>query len=284
MKQVILAGAIAVVIITGLLMGIYPMDVAETASTEPTTMADQPKKNMDSPETVELEPPAVSVEQPREIPLDATVSITMDVPEVDNPTQARMRKGLGTLVRHEGEILVITHDHWGELLDIMAFGRLWSTDGEMLLEADGATFREMIIHRDSGTMILKVPQGVISEEQPIYDSQIILGYESEVQVGDRVLAVVRDPNAFHQVEIQEAVVESVEDQLGLPSLTLRRLNGNVIEPGDSGGGVWKDGKLVGNLWYRVMHRVVSKDDGGEAVETLRPSDLNVAARPPLKTV
>jgi hypothetical protein len=30
------------------------------------------------------------------------------------------------------------------------------------------------------------------------------------------------------------------------------LNGQAIEPGDSGGGVWLDGRFVGNLWTTVI--------------------------------
>ncbi len=231
MKQLILAGAIAIVIITVFLVGVYPSYGAETLSFE-LLAADQVDEQANGAEASDADQLAlISIEHSSKLPLEATVSITMDVPKVENPTEARMRKGLGTMVRHEGEILVITHDHWGELLEIMAFGRLWSPDGEMLLEADGAAFREMIIHRDGGTMVLKVPEGAISEERPIHDSQTILGDRGDVQIGDRVLVAVRHPDDFHQVEIQEAVVESVEDQFGLPCLTLRRMNGKVIEPG-----------------------------------------------------
>ena len=283
MKQVILAGAAIIVAITALLTGLSPINVAETASPEQ-ILVKQADKQINPTGIAKLEQAEpVSVEQSSVVPLDATISITMDVPLADNPTQARLRHGLGTLVHHEGEILVITHDHWGEMLNTMAFGRLWSTDGELLLELDGAAYREMIIYRDGGTMVLRVPDGVINDSHPSTKNPIALDDRAAVQVGDKVLVVVRRPDTSHQVEIQEAVVESVEDQYGLPSLTMRRLNGKPIEPGDSGGGVWMDGQLVGNLWYRVKHRVVSKDDQGVAVESLRLTDLAVAACPPLKT-
>ena len=283
MKQVILAGAAIIVAITALLTGLSPINVAETASPEQ-ILVKQADKQINPTGIAKLEQAEpVSVEQSSVVPLDATISITMDVPLADNPTQARLRHGLGTLVHHEGEILVITHDHWGEMLNTMAFGRLWSTDGELLLELDGAAYREMIIYRDGGTMVLRVPDGVINASYPSTKNPIALDDRAAVQVGDKVLVVVRRPDTSHQVEIQEAVVESVEDQYGLPSLTMRRLNGKAIEPGDSGGGVWIDGRLVGNLWYRVKHRVVSNDDQGVAVESLRLTDLAVAACPPLET-
>jgi hypothetical protein len=38
---------------------------------------------------------------------------------------------------------------------------------------------------------------------------------------------------------------------GVKLLSLRSLNGQSIEPGDSGGGIWIDGHLAGNMWMTV---------------------------------
>jgi hypothetical protein len=78
------------------------------------------------------------------------------------------------------------------------------------------------------------------------------------------------------------VVESTETEYGLPSLMLRRVNGKAIEPGDSGGGIWLDGRLVGNMWYRVNARVQSADEDGSTVESLRTTNLAIAATHPLE--
>jgi hypothetical protein len=206
----------------------------------------------------------------------------MHAPNPENASEISSARGLGTLVSHRGENVIITHDHWGEVLDILAYARLWSGDGELLLEMDGESLKELIRYRDGGTMILSVPQELIPDQRPTGNRPAELGSSQGVQVGDRVLVVVRRPETPHQVEVLEALVESVEAQLGLPSLTLRRLNGKLIEPGDSGGGVWVDGRLVGNLWYRMKHRVLSEDENGATVESLRLTDLAVAATHPLE--
>jgi len=38
---------------------------------------------------------------------------------------------------------------------------------------------------------------------------------------------------------------------GVKMLSLRSLNGQSIEPGDSGGGIWINGHLAGNMWMTV---------------------------------
>jgi hypothetical protein len=221
--------------------------------------------------------------------LDATISITLHAPNPDNPAEVFSARGLSTVAYYQGEDVLITHDHWGEVLDQLAYARFWSRDNALLLELDGAAYKELIRYRDGGTTVLSVPEGLIADQLPTLNNPAAmpaivpaaLADEADVQVGDKVLAVVRDPKAPHRVEILEAVVESVEDQQGLPSLTLRRENGKPIEPGDSGGGVWYNGRLVGNMWYRVKHRVVSANEDGTTSESLRLTDLSVAASHPL---
>ncbi len=221
--------------------------------------------------------------------LDATISITLHAPNPDNPAEVFSARGLSTVVYCAGENVLVTHDHWGDVLDNLVYARFWSRDNELLLELDGAEYKELIRHRDGGTTVLSVPEGLIDGDLPTLNNPAALpaivpaalADQADLQVGDKVLAVVRHPEAPHRVEILEAVVESLEDQQGLPSLMLRRENGKPIEPGDSGGGVWYDGRLVGNMWYRVKHRVVSADEDGTASESLRLTDLAVAASYPL---
>ncbi len=39
-------------------------------------------------------------------------------------------------------------------------------------------------------------------------------------------------------------------------IEMRSLDGSSIEPGDSGGGIWIEGRLVGNLWSTVREDVI----------------------------
>jgi hypothetical protein len=44
-------------------------------------------------------------------------------------------------------------------------------------------------------------------------------------------------------------------QKGLPTYRLRSIDGKPIRGGDSGGGIWHAGQLVGNLWYTVTIKI-----------------------------
>jgi len=65
----------------------------------------------------------------------------------------RYELGLGTLVSHHGEIILITHDHWGAL-DNLGMVQFRNAAGDPLLELDGVAFKDMIRYQDGGTMIL----------------------------------------------------------------------------------------------------------------------------------
>ena len=162
--------------------------------------------------------------------------------------------------------------------------RILGAARELLLELGGTAFKNLIRYRDGGTMVLRAPAELVQNAAvssvvslvPVADSN-----PGKVVVpGDIVLIAVRVPGDGHRVYTVMAVVESLQHQFGIPCLTLRRLNGKQIEPGDSGGGVWSEGRLVANLWYRIKHRVRSAGADGELAETMRLADVSVAAVPP----
>jgi hypothetical protein len=74
-----------------------------------------------------------------------------------------------------------------------------------------------------------------------------------------------------RVDILDAEVVSLGSFQGLPTVNLRSLSGQPITPGDSGGGVWHEGKLVGNSWMTFMNQVVAGGDskGADPVFTDR---------------
>jgi hypothetical protein len=58
----------------------------------------------------------------------------------------------------------------------------------------------------------------------------------------------RQPGKRDKVEMMAAKVEAVIEYKGLPAYQLRSLDGQPVLVGDSGGGMWFEGELVGNLW------------------------------------
>ena len=113
----------------------------------------------------------------------------------------RYELGLGTLVSHKGELILITHDHWGPLKNLGAV-QFRNAAGDPLLELDGKTFKDLIRYRDGGTMILGISAGrnrydylsaLVSISQTKYNRRITpaeLGRDESVNEG-KTLIIVR---------------------------------------------------------------------------------------------
>jgi hypothetical protein len=171
----------------------------------------------------------------------------------------RYKMGLGTLVNLHGEIILITHDHWGPL-DPLGLVQFQNSAGDPLLELDGATFKDLIRYQDDGTMILgRSPGGnrsdylsaLISISQAKYKRRIVpaeLGRGETIQEGETLVIVRQGRNGSKAAELTEVSVESVGEQWGQLVYKLITAQGENIMPGDSGGGLWLGDHFVGNIW------------------------------------
>ena len=159
-------------------------------------------------------------------------------------------KGIGTLLAYEDETLLISHDHWSYLTstavpDLVQFH---DADGRFLLEMTGDAFRQLILFHDGGSLIMRAPQS-LRTQLPNAD----LGHTASLQPGDIVYVAHRQANQKETVVLMAAEVLAIEFRNSIPLLSLRSLNGETIEPGDSGGGVWvNDGRFVGNMWMTII--------------------------------
>jgi len=191
----------------------------------------------------------------------------------------RRARGIGTVVSYGSHILIITHDHWEWMGDQLARVELRDADNDLLLEMSGEAFENIVRYRDGGTMILETPGMVLSAG--IVPAR--LGTEEAVAAGSIVQLAYRLGEDRQYIDVQEAVVEIVSDRDGRPILNLRSLDGEPVIQGDSGGGVWYGGKLVGNLWKMVRVETVSRETRfwgtREVVETT--ADRSIAALFPL---
>lgn len=88
-------------------------------------------------------------------------------------------------------------------------------------------------------------------------------------------------SAYVTVEVVAATMTGVEDATDPVRMRLRTADGSAVLPGDSGGGVWANGKLIGNVWaggLRETRYFWGEWLGGDATES---SDLVIAALQPL---
>jgi hypothetical protein len=169
-----------------------------------------------------------------------------------------VERGLGSLIQAGSETLIITHDHWDGLEET---GKVQFLDagGKLLVEVSGDEFRGLIRYHDGGTLLLSTPPEIRPEYQallaarsngkandPITAGQ--LGDAASVQVGALVTVAYRSGEGRNRVSLMPARVIEIIEMEGKAALKLQSMDGAVILPGDSGGGIWLDGRLVGNMW------------------------------------
>jgi hypothetical protein len=193
--------------------------------------------------------------------LSATVQIVL-IAQPDSTLHAAAERGLGTLAINPGGALLITHDHWGELLDTAPMVQVRDTGDALLLQLSGLEFRNAILYRDGGTMVLRAPASLLPSDQ-LTARAASLGDGKEVQPGDTVHLVHQLAGREHQIGVMDAVIDSVSGKDQRPVYTLRSLDGTPIVPGDSGGGIWVEGELLGNMWTTIMIRETATSSGQE---------------------
>jgi len=153
-----------------------------------------------------------------------------------------INNGLGTLVAGEGYNLLVTHDHYSEIDTAVADAIVTDYSGrEVTLPI--AEFRKLIRYRNNGVMVLEAPAG-LPPGAPLGDG-------TTVMPGSTVQIVHRQPET-RALSVVEAVVETWIDYQGIPSYRLRNVSGEVVAPGNSGGGVWAGGRLVGDIHRTIL--------------------------------
>lgn len=78
-------------------------------------------------------------------------------------------------------------------------------------------------------------------------------------------------------EVVVARVTAVTEREGIPAYLLQTVDGTPVVPGDSGGGVWFEGQLVGNLWRNQAVETVPTTGGAETMMSQTVTDMSVAA-------
>lgn len=177
--------------------------------------------------------------------LDTTVRIVMYAPQPANNGTYLVEYGLGTLVNQDTQTVIITHDHWKDVLARVEIVQFWNGRNQLITELSGDLFLNQILYRDRGTMILLAPPAMYGL------TTAVLGNPTDVQIGDTV-QVMHQEHALEPeratLELHDAIVTEITTFDGQPSFTLRSLDGKTIVQGDSGGGIWHNGRLVGNMW------------------------------------
>jgi len=186
----------------------------------------------------------------------ATVLITVQAPNPDQSTEGStfLAYGVGSLIQYQGEILLVTHNHWRTLEDATLV-KFYDADNNLLKVIIKQRFVESIVYADAGTLILRPPQEVIDPLVPVSVEEI-----PQVAAGETVEIVYRENPTRETAAIKLAVVEEIDTYQDEPVFKLRSLDGQAIQPGDSGGGIWHDGCLVGNTWTVTAKDIIPSDE------------------------
>jgi hypothetical protein len=189
----------------------------------------------------------------------ATVLITVQAPNSDQSTEGStfLAFGVGSLIEYQGEILLVTHNHWRTLQDATLV-KFYDADNHLLKVIIKQRFVESIVYADAGTLILRPPQELIDQLVPVSVQEI-----PQVATGETVEIVYRENPSREIAAIKQAVVEEVAIYNNEPVYKLRSLDGQTIQPGDSGGGIWYDGCLVGNNWTVTARSTTTPEESVE---------------------
>lgn len=179
---------------------------------------------------------------------------------------------MGTLVQYQGETYLVTHNHYEEMLQDTNILELHDAENHKIRPISGFEFKRLIVYQDPGTLVLRSPAGLTDTMTPVSIED-----QPQLQRGDIVQVAYRGGSNRDKVEILDAVIEEITLSGVTPVCKLRIPDGQLLSPGDSGGGIWSGGIFVGNTWSIVMTSTVTETSGtGEPVSEIQ-TNLSYAA-------
>ena len=186
---------------------------------------------------------------------------------------ASIERSVGTLVQYQGEMYVLTHNHFSYLLDDMNTVALRDADNRTIRLVFGSEFKSWIVYQDPGTMVLRAPDFLVDVLTP---AQL----EIQPHLGDFVQLAHRGGPNQDKIEILTAVIEEINTYENTSVYILRSQNGQYIEPGDSGGGVWFNGALIANNWAIILKSSITSTSGSHNSALEIQTNLIIAAALP----
>ena len=186
-----------------------------------------------------------------------------------------MAIGLGTVVEYGGQPYILTHNHWSIAAAELNRAEIRNGSGELLQMLPGNTFYNLVRYADGGTMVLNAPEEL--GDFPAAE----LGDGTAVQMGNTVWMATYANETRNSIAIETAWVQEI-DASYIPGRFKLQGEEKAVVVGDSGGGVWVNGRLVGNLWGIYM--VHTDYVGSELLDLLdnkQPTGSIIAGMQPL---
>ena len=179
---------------------------------------------------------------------------------------------MATLVEYQGAIYLVTHNHYGEMLQDMNIVQLRDAENRKIRSIYGSEFKSLIVYQDPGTLVLRAPDGLTDVLTPVS-----IDYQPQLQPGEIVQVAYRGGAKRDHVEVLDAVIEEITISGVTPVYKLRFPDGQLLSAGDSGGGVWYGETFVGNNWSIVLTYTVAGTSGTSDRANETQTDLSYAA-------
>jgi hypothetical protein len=184
--------------------------------------------------------------------------------------QIRTSRGFGTVVQFEGQRFILTHNHWSISAAELNRAEIRNGAGQTLLVLDGPAFYSLARYLDGGTLLLAAPAGLAGV------NAAELGDASTLPISSTVWLATYDIERGQGIQIETAWVREV-DGAAVPGRLMLEGQEMAVISGDSGGGVWANSKLIGNLWTIQ----VAEQTWGLGISLNRPTGSIVAGMQPL---
>jgi hypothetical protein len=149
---------------------------------------------------------------------------------------------------------------------------LRDAENHMIRPIYGNEFKNLIVYQDPGTLVLHAPDGLTDTLIPVD-----IDHQHQLQPGDLVQVAYRGGDRRDKVEILDAVIEKVTVSRETPVYQLRSLSGQLLSPGDSGGGVWHGDDFVGNNWFILLTYTLKETSSATDLNNITQTDLSEAA-------
>ena len=117
---------------------------------------------------------------------------------------------------------------------------------QTLMSLKCSAMKYLIVFSNSGTLVLKAPES-------LGGSPAALGSTQDLSTGQPVLIAHQNNEDHSKVKLASGLIRS-EDTFDQAPVLLLDVANELFIKGDSGGGVWIDDKLVGNLWANIYER------------------------------
>lgn len=158
-----------------------------------------------------------------------------------DPGKYLLTGGLGSVVIWQGEYVIVTHNHWGNEIEQAEYVQFLDWKGKLLRTLVRDKFMNLILYSDPGTLVMYDPTAT-------WVSKGHLGDHRSVAAGDIVTIAHQDLIILSQVELIQAIVMDQHQENGRSVIGVQVMGDEMIVSGDSGGGVWLEGELIGNIW------------------------------------